>query len=1100
MLSKIDKRLVQIEELKNDIIGMLPDGNAFLEQIKSNAMAFGSLHARSLKELRVAAIMDRFTLECFEPECDLVELTPDNWRQEVDAFNPELLFVESAWEGKNGSWYRKIAHCSDELYELTEYCHKRKIPVVFWNKEDPVYTDTFIPAARCADAVFTTDIDCIEKYKTELGHDRVYHLHFAAQPRVHNPIEKYKRKDKFCFAGAYYHRYQERCKVFDAFSDYFTDSKGLDIYDRNYMNARPEHKFPERYDPYILGRLDPSEIDVAYKGYIFGINMNSVQQSQTMFARRVFELMASNTVVVGNYSRGVKNYFGDLTICTDDAKTLKNAIEKYCVDLETVDKYRLLSLRKVLKEHLCEDRLDFIVQKVYGRSLKPTPPMVAVCAHVKNQAEAKRVCNLFDRQTYSRKQLIIVSSFPVDVPESAILFSDEEFAEKRIKDCLEAEYIAYFDAKDWYGENYLLDLALTLRYGTFSGIGKNEYYCAQGQKIARNGRGEAYHLTNNLIARRSIVELSKIPDVYGKELYGDTEWNLGNMISVDAQNYCANWTENECIDAADMTIPDQGIPMKQIESTAEAVSANYWDLNSLVIDAKQIAATKIDTKTPIEIILSGNTAVLSSNLPEGVHTYLYVSSMIDIRPLLEDGRLSVVFQGAGSLDLICACIFYDASGKKLDAQYPKLGRREILTPPENATHLKLAYRPKGTGRANLIKIELGGSAADFSCRKPFLSRSNVLILTNHYPAPDDLYRNMFVHKRVQAYKRDGHVADVMRMYPYAKDTFREFEGINVIEGHADKLDSILSNGTIDTVCVHFLDRDMWDILKNHLNSIRLIIWSHGADIQPWWRRTFNYKTEEDLIKAKADSEKRMELWNEVFNAAKSKDRFIKVVFVSNYARTLVEEDYQQSLSQISEIIPNFIDTDIFFYKEKKPEDRFHIVSLRPYTSAIYANDLTVKTICSLSHKEWFSQLEFTIIGRGAEFNTITQPLKEFSNVHLEETFLRQDEIANIYHQNGIILIPTRGDTQGVSRDEAMATGVVPVTNAVAAIPEFTDETCAILAAKEDYMGLAEGIEKLYYSPDLFQQLSRNAADRVRHQSSKEYTINKELSLIYHLKD
>ena len=116
-------------------------------------------------------------------------------------------------------------------------------------------------------------------------------------------------------------------------------------------------------------------------------------------------------------------------------------------------------------------------------------------------------------------------------------------------------------------------------------------------------------------------------------------------------------------------------------------------------------------------------------------------------------------------------------------------------------------------------------------------------------------------------------------------------------------------------------------------------------------------------------------------------------------------------------------------------------------------------------------------------------------MHLEETFLRQDEIANIYHQNGIILIPTRGDTQGVSRDEAMATGVVPVTNAVAAIPEFTDETCAILAAKEDYMGLAEGIEKLYYSPDLFQQMSHNAADRVRHQSAKEYTIDKEISLI-----
>lgn len=1095
MLRKIDKRLAQIEELKNDIIGMLPDGNAFLEQIKSNAIAFGSLHARSLKELRVAAIMDRFTLECFEPECDLVELTPDNWQQEVDAFNPELLFVESAWEGKNGSWHRKIAHCSDELYELTEYCHKRKIPVVFWNKEDPVYTDTFIPAARCADVVFTTDIDCIEKYKTELGHDRVYHLHFAAQPRVHNPIEKYKRKDKFCFAGAYYHRYQERCKVFDAFSDYFTDSKGLDIYDRNYMNARPEHKFPERYDPYILGRLDSSEIDVAYKGYIFGINMNSVQQSQTMFARRVFELMASNTVVVGNYSRGVKNYFGDLTICTDDAKTLKNAIEKYCVDSETVDKYRLLSLRKVLKEHLCEDRLDFIVQKVYGRSLKPTLPMVAVCAHVKNQAEAKRVCNLFDRQTYGRKQLIIVSSFPVDVPESVTLFSDEEFAEKRIKDCVEAEYVAYFDAKDWYGENYLLDLALTLRYGTFSGIGKNEYYyCAQSQKVSRTGHGEAYHLTNNLIARRSIVELSKIPDIYGKELYGDTEWNLDNMISVDAQNYCANWTENECIDAADMTIPDQGIPMKQIESAAEAVSANYWNFNSVVVDAKQIAATKIDTKTPVEIILSGNTAVLSSNLPEGVHTYLYVSSMIDISPLLEDGRLSVVFQGTGSLDLICACIFYDASGKKLDVQYPKLGRREILTPPKNGTRVKLAYRPKGAGKAILHKIELGGSLAAILSGKRFLSRSNVLVLTNHYPAPDDLYRNMFVHKRVTAYKDDGYVFDVMKMHPYAKDSFREFEGINVIEGHEDSLATVLSNGLIDTVCIHFLDRDMWNILKDHLGSVRLIVWIHGAEIQPWWRREYNFESAEELNFAKKQSEDRMNLWREVFSS--SIGHPIQFVFVSQYFASEVFEDYQIHLpSDKYYVIHNCIDTDQFNYIPKTIEARKKVLSIRPYASNKYANDLSVKAIFELAKESWFSELEFLLVGNGVLFEKLLQPLAKFSNVQIRKTFLTQGEIADLHKQYGIFLTPTRMDAQGVSRDEAMSSGLVPVTNAVTAIPEFVDDTCGILAPGEDYIAMAEGIKKLYENPNLFLQMSRNAADRVRHQSSKEYTIDKEISLI-----
>lgn len=84
-----------------------------------------------------------------------------------------------------------------------------------------------MPAARCADFVFTTDIDCIKKYKNALGHDNVFFLHFAAQPKVHNPIEKYERKDKFCFAGAYYHKYPNRTKTFDNFSEVFLEKKVL---------------------------------------------------------------------------------------------------------------------------------------------------------------------------------------------------------------------------------------------------------------------------------------------------------------------------------------------------------------------------------------------------------------------------------------------------------------------------------------------------------------------------------------------------------------------------------------------------------------------------------------------------------------------------------------------------------------------------------------------------------------------------------------------------------------------------------------------------------------------------------------------------------
>ncbi len=186
---------------------------------------------------------------------------------------------------------------------------------------------------------------------------------------------------------------------------------------------------------------------------------------------------------------------------------------------------------------------------------------------------------------------------------------------------------------------------------------------------------------------------------------------------------------------------------------------------------------------------------------------------------------------------------------------------------------------------------------------------------------------------------------------------------------------------------------------------------------------------------------------------------------------------------------------MFDYVPKQPEQRLKILSIRPYSSNQYANDLSIKCIQNLSSKPYFSEFSFTLIGDGELFDEITKPLKKYKNVTCIKKFLRQDEIAELHKQYGLFLVPTRWDSQGVSRDEAMSSGLVPITNAVAAIPEFTNETCAILAPGEDYAAMAEGIDRLYHSPELFQQMSANAAARVRRQSSKEFTVDKELELI-----
>lgn len=1094
-IDEIDSRIRELVRYRQEIAALVQRYGGTIDEpnFGDTSLRDYMLNKEQLKALKVAAIMDRFSLDSYSPECNLLQLTPDHWLEEINSFAPDLIFIESAWQGKDGLWYRKIANSSKEYFEMTSYCHSKNIPVIFWNKEDPVYTDTFMAAARMADFVFTTDIDCIKRYKTELGHNFVYHLHFAAQPRIHNPIEKFDRKDKFCFAGAYYHRYQNRAKIFDLFSEIFVDTKGLDIFDRNYGNARPEHAFPKQYNRYILGNLDPSEIDKAYKAYNYGVNMNSIDQSQTMFARRVFELLASNTVTVGNYSRGQKNYFGDLTICTEDPITLSGELEKYCHGGTTFRKYRLLGLRTVLSEHLYEDRLGYVVEKVFRTELKPKFPLITVVAHATAEAEIDRILINYERQTYQNKYLILVTDIPYSPKRQDIRIISVNDAKKEKVITVVTGYFASFHSQDYYGANYLLDLALTTRYGNFSSIGKASFYIIIDGETKLSS-DDTYRYVPLMKTRRSIVRPETLNEL-SLYTYALAEYEIDheNMFSVDEFNYCENCL-NICREADDLKIADQGIALKNIEILAEQIEPNTADVNSLILDATMISSL-ISSKQheAVSFDLSNDKLAIQSSLGDDQHQYFYLGKLFELNEFKKNGKLPVVFSGSGDLDLTCVCVFYDLKQRQVLPVFPRVNTLSNLEIPDQAFYFKLGFRPKGKGEYNINRITIGEDNAGNE-RGCFLSRSNVLVLSNQYPAPNELYRNMFVHKRMTSYKEEGYVFDIMKINIYAQNSFKEFEGINVVEGQGDVLNDILDHGIIDTVCVHFLDSLMWSVLKNYTSRIKIISWMHGSESQPWWRREFNYNNKEETEKAKKESDERMKFWKEIFlNIDKYNMHF---VFVSQYFANEVFEDYEIELPPSAyTIIHNCIDTDMFAYRIKDIEQRKRILSIRPYASNKYANDLTTECILELSKRKYFSDLEFLLIGNGSLFDSTVKPLKKFKNVTLRKTFLRQDEIAGLYKQYGVFLTPTRWDSQGVSRDEAMSSGLVPITNAVAAIPEFVDEKCGILAPAEDHKAMAEGIERMYGDPEYFLELSKSAAKRVCTQSVREFTIDKELSLI-----
>ncbi|MES9685864.1 glycosyltransferase family 4 protein, partial [Gottfriedia acidiceleris] len=374
-----------------------------------------------------------------------------------------------------------------------------------------------------------------------------------------------------------------------------------------------------------------------------------------------------------------------------------------------------------------------------------------------------------------------------------------------------------------------------------------------------------------------------------------------------------------------------------------------------------------------------------------------------------------------------------------------------------------------------------------------------LIITNAYPHPDALYRNGFIHRRVKAYQEKGINIEIFVISPAYNETEKyTYEDVNVTRGNKHHLQAFLSTNSFHKILIHFVTKDMIDVIKQTTPKTPIIIWVHGFEAESWHRRWFNFledRTQLKRILNMADHYyiEQLELMNYLYQ---TNELNLTFVHISKWFKEHIAECDARAISQNSHIIPNIIDGQLFNYVEKNPEQRLKILSIRPYASRKYANDLSVKTVLELSKRPYFNSLQFVFYGEGKYFDETLAPLRKFKNVEINKGFLPQNEIADKHKEFGIFLCPTRLDSQGVSMCEAMSSGLIPISNDLTAIPEFVEHNrSGLLARPEDYVHMADLIERLYYNPEVFTRISRDAATDIRNKCDVEVVISQEIALL-----
>ncbi|MCC3282470.1 glycosyltransferase family protein [Arthrobacter caoxuetaonis] len=527
--------------------------------------------------ITAAVILDDFSLLAFGYEWKQILLSRRKWAEQLADERPDLLFVESAWSGNNGEWKHQLTGTngpSADLRALVAACRDMGIPTVFWNKEDPPHYGDFLETARLFDYVFTSDSNRLPSYRKDLGHDRVAVLQFAAQPVIHNPVRPrhgWHQRD-VAFAGMYFaHKYPERREQMDILLGAAQDAgakmpKGLEIFARH-GDTDPNYRFPAPYDERVVGSLTYDRMLTAYKAFKVFLNVNSVVDSPSMCARRIFEITAAGTTVVSTPSAALTQLWEpEEQFIVETREEAAHTLTALVRNPELSGRQLHLAQRRIWAEHTYAHRAETILRsalpdKTYQVTSLPSVSLL-VSSNRPHQLEhvfrtagsfvgpdvelvllthgfrASRASIAGWKETYGVSNLVLLEQ-PADVPLGECL--------NLCAAASQGDVLSKMDDDDFYGPHYLLDMVNALKYSRADVVGKQAHFMYLARRDATLLRfPEREHRFTNMVMgptitapRQRFLETPFRPLPRGEDsaFLGDIIAGGGTVYSSDKYNY-----------------------------------------------------------------------------------------------------------------------------------------------------------------------------------------------------------------------------------------------------------------------------------------------------------------------------------------------------------------------------------------------------------------------------------------------------------------------------------------------------------------------------------------------------------------------------------
>lgn len=352
---------------------------------------------------------------------------------------------------------------------------------------------------------------------------------------------------------------------------------------------------------------------------------------------------------------------------------------------------------------------------------------------------------------------------------------------------------------------------------------------------------------------------------------------------------------------------------------------------------------------------------------------------------------------------------------------------------------------------------------------------------------------MFIHSRVLEYKKRG--CEVIVLYLSDTTEFYSYEGVEVNKGTFEFYKNKIKNFQPDVIFTHSPKKNIVDNITQIKEALKVknYTWIHGVEALSLYRRIFNLLSVKEVVRIFTvgflQEIRRIVRFRKYVNICSNyNDEFI---FVSNWMKRVAEYDNFTKIKN-SQIIPNFIDFEGF--KTDRVANTKNILLVRSFESNKYANDVSMKIINELNKLR--QDFTVTIYGKGILFDSCIRKLNVVGErIKISERMLPREELKACLKDKkySFFMCPTRQDAQGVTMCEAMASGLIVVTNNSTAIPEFVSSDYAIISSDE--IKSAQMISDLMDSKSNFLKKSSAALEYIKNNLSSEILITKELNLI-----